>query len=218
MISGEELSLSAPILEKVSGDSPSYRQFLRHQGKKVIIPTENFSAASLNIRTDNKRRSVMIPTDGPFRAQLDVIETFVTKNVIIPPGVVRSPDCKVPIYKAQWPQNNMFVTLAPWCKFFKHDSQTNSYVVMDPQGPFGNGTYHMMVEVSHIYIGPHKEGQLFSLSLHVVQVVYQPEIVSTDVDSLFATLQAEQKSAKTRKSKVKKTDTVSKPTLVPSFL
>ena len=89
---------------------------------------------------------------------------------------------------------------------------------MDPQGPFGNGTYQMMVEVSHIYIGTHKEGQLFSLSLHVVQVVYQPEIATADVDSLFSTIQADQKLAKTRKNKVKKTDTVSKPTFIPSFV
>ena len=80
----------------------------------------------------------------------------------------------------------MFVSVSPWCDFYKYDPSSGEYHRMTSEGPFAKGTYHVTIEAPYVYIGVHKDGHLFSLTLRAVQVVYQPEALTPEVDSVIA--------------------------------
>ena len=40
---------------------------------------------------------------------------------------------------------------------------------------FGTGIYQLDIAVSHLYVGPHRNGEHYSLSLNVVKIKYEPQ-------------------------------------------
>lgn len=209
------------MLKEVNGKS-HYRQFLRLAGRKVILATPNFTADGLSIRDNGQNKAILIPTEGNLRAQLNVLEHFVCSNVTLPSGLKRPEDQKVQLYKALWQQDNMYVSVSPWCEYYQFNPELNAYTRMSEQGPFGKGSYHMTVEVPYVYIGEHKGGHLFSLTLRITQVVFQPATAELDVDALFnsaidALTEEKTSIPKGKKSKAKKATALStlpvKPTI-----
>ena len=56
---------------------------------------------------------------------------------------------------------------------YHQNPTTNSYKAVDRKMVFGPGFYSVTIDVSHVYIGPHKNGEHFSLNLRVSQITYQ---------------------------------------------
>jgi len=156
------------------GDKKFYRQYIRLSGGKVIIATPAFTVDTLTFRDNSpKNRSLLVPFNSWTREQIHILEDFVKANVSLPTDFKPQPG--VDAFKPVWEGENVFISVSPWCSFFRYDSQSGNYKTMDSHGPFFRGSYHISVEVPYCYIGPHKEGQTYSLTLRVVQVLYHPE-------------------------------------------
>ena len=115
--------------------------------------------------------------DSVTKAKLQVIENFVQANVVSEK------------YKPLFLHNAMYVNLSKWCK----------YELMKPDGSrqplpaetyLGKGTYSLEIQASHVYIGPHRGGETFSISLHIVRLGYQPDPSLGDIiDDIVQSMQ-----------------------------
>lgn len=159
------LSLSDQVKEEVSN---TRKQYLKEDGSRVIVKTPNFYREDhLKLLVHADRTSVLVPLDPATKAKFQEIETFVKANVVSEK------------YKPLWLYDAMYVTLSKWCHYelIKSDGSRQPL----PSDTFlGKGTYRLEIHVSHVYIGPHKGGETFSLSLHVVGLAYEPEYNSID--------------------------------------
>ena len=50
------------------------------------------------------------------------------------------------------------------------------------------GMYSVVIQASHVYVGPHKSGETYSVSLHIRELLYEPEQNLSDwFDTLMST-------------------------------
>lgn len=140
----------------------NYRQHLRIDGKPVLIRVPDFYKESpLKCITRGEVTSALIPLDECTKLTLSTIETFVKANV------------QSPKYKPLWLKDAMYVNISKWCLFDRINcdgSRTPSYDYL-----LGKGTYSVTLQVSHVYVGPHKGGETFSLSLHIKHIAYKSD-------------------------------------------
>ena len=108
-----------------------------------------------------------------LRQQLNVIETFAQSNVDY--SKLNLPAaCKV-AYKPLWPGEMMYIRVSRWGHVFKQDLATGDFDTIDIKERLGQGTYNVTIDVPYIYVGPHKNGENFSLSLRIDQIVFIPD-------------------------------------------
>ena len=119
-------------------------------------------------------KSLAVPVDSWLRSQLTTIEKAVMMNVRIPDDVPKTKDGAY-VYRPLYIKDTLFLTVSKWCKFYKYDHSQGGYVLLDSFQPFEKGHYNVNIEVAHVYIGPHKGGQNFSLSLRITQIMYKEE-------------------------------------------
>ena len=171
-----ELHLSTPMSKEVSGEGKSYRQFINYHGMKVVLLTPNFQLESLKMRSHKGVQSALIPVESWLREQLNILERFVVDNVSIPEDVPKPTGIQT-LYKSLWGSKNMYITLSKWCNFFQFKEGSGGYEPLTSSSNFGRGTYNVSIEVPYVYIGPHKDGHCYSLTLRIVQVVYKPDLI-----------------------------------------
>ena len=205
MINPSHLSLSQPSPKEVRASGcRTYRQYLSCNKNKLVLQTPDFQHRGLAIRTNNTLRSVCIPVEPWLRSQLDEIEKFVKDNVKIPNDVVESMG-DPPKYKSLWSGENMYITISQWCSFFRGSDR--GYEQLPADSHFGDGTYNINIEVPYVYIGPHKDGSSFSLTLRVVQIVYKPNLIAlTPCSNLQVEGADATKTKKAKRSRKKKED------------
>lgn len=140
------------------------KSFIKRDGKQVIISLPMFHLKEgLKFRDTGKLKSVLVPLDTNTIATLTDIENFVK---------ARMPEEK---YKPLWLNRSMFVSVSNWCKFeMVNVDGTTRVVCEDEESPFGAGLYNLDIHVSHVYQGPHKNGETCSLSLFVTKISYEP--------------------------------------------
>ena len=170
-----QLTLSEPIPEKVPS---TYRQNIKSNGRKLVLQTSNFHCETGLSIFSNARdvKSICIPVDDWLRTQLTTIEKFILTKVCIPNDVPK-PEGGVYLYKPLWLRDRMLITLSKWCRFFKFDASKGAYFPVEQFLPFNKGLANANIEVSHVFIGPHKGGHTFSLSLRVSQIIFKEEEV-----------------------------------------
>ena len=160
------LALNDAVKNEVSG---TYKMYLKENGRRVMIKTPpSHVEEQLKMIPNTTRTAVLVPLDPVTVAKLQQIETFVQSNVVSEK------------YKPLWLNNAMYVNLSQWCCYtlIKRDGTRASM----PPGTFlGRGMYAFDIQVSHVYIGPHKGGETFSLSLHVMEVIYEPEQTLSEI-------------------------------------
>ena len=167
------LSLNDAVKDEVRN---TYKQYIKQNGRRVLITTKTFKEKQgPTLHENNGISSMLVPLDCDTINTLRCIEDFVKENV------------DSPCYKPLWLQNAMYVNVSKWCL----------YEVLNPDGSIkpasdsivlGSGWYTFQISVSHVYIGPHRGGQTFSLSLHVTKVTYQPQDI---LDATFDTIMRE---------------------------
>ena len=143
--------------------SKTSKQYLKLHGKRalVVVP-EFYRDTGLNFKLNGNITSVLIPLDDSTRKSLTTVETFVKNNV------------KSEKYKPLWLNEVMYVNVSQWCNYQQiNDDGTHSTIQAGTI--LGKGFYSMHIHASHVYIGPHKNGETYSLSLHVVQITYKPK-------------------------------------------
>ena len=160
------LTLSPPVKNEVSN---TYKQILKENGRRVVVTTPAFHREEgLKFTVNNNITAVLVPLDSDTLCFLKTIEDFVILNV----GSEQ--------YKPLWLDGAMYVNLSKWCKFelLKSDG---THQTLPPDMLLGVGSYSLEICVSHVYCGPHRNGKLFSLSLHVTKVLYEPKDGVMDV-------------------------------------
>lgn len=179
----EELSLSPPTADKVPA---SYKQNLRVNGQKVIIQSSNYYTDSgiFMYRHDAGHTAMIVPLDNWLSDQLSVLQKFVVENVRIPADVPQTKEGNY-VFKPLFNRESIMVALSKWCKIYKFDEGVGAYERVENFTQFGKGNFSVQIEASHIYIGPHKGGHNFSLSLRIRQIVYSEEKKEDDDTNLL---------------------------------
>ena len=165
-----QLTVSSPVPYEVL-NTPHHRQYLNYRHSRLQLLLSNVHSESIKFVRNKHGHSCQVPIDSWLRTQLDTVEQFVQHNVDL--SCVNPPP-KVVSYKPLWRGNQMMIHLAPWCNILKQVN-CNMFETADPRTEFGSGHFQISLELSHIYIGPHKNGENFSLSMSVVQMVFHPE-------------------------------------------
>ena len=119
-------------------------------------------------------KALAVPVDTWLRTQLSTIEKAVMMKVTIPPDVPKSKEGAY-LYRPLLLRDTLFLTVSKWCKYFKYDKSKGGYTLLEKFIPFEKGQYNVNIEVAHVYIGPHKGGQNFSLSLRITQIMYKED-------------------------------------------
>ena len=154
-----KLELSEAVKNEVSS---GYKQFLKSDGKNVIFCTVPFRREEgLKFNVHNAMTSVLVPLDSDLIASLTRVENFIKDLVSLEK------------YKPLWLRSGMFVNVSKWCKYelVKPDGTTQP---LPENIAFGAGIYKIYIGVSHLYVGPHRGGEHYSLSLHVMKIAYEP--------------------------------------------
>ena len=147
------------------------RQNLAYRGTRIQILLKGVNSDCVKLINNEPGYSYEIPVESCLRSQLDAIEHFAQRNVDF--SCLDSPPTPAK-YKPLWRGDDMIIQVAPWCRVFQQVDETGGFV--SPPHPIHvpNSLVNITVEVPYIYIGPHKNGEHFSVSLSIIQMVYYP--------------------------------------------
>ena len=153
------LTLSEPVKDEVRN---THKQYLKLHGKRALISIpEFFKETGLQFMLNNKVTSVLVPLTDNTRAIFSSLESFVQENV------------QSEKYKPLWLRDRMYVNVSQWCQYEQVNTD-GTLTALHTGTLFGRGTYSMLIHASHVYVGPHKGGETYSLSLHVVNITFKP--------------------------------------------
>ena len=169
-IDAANLSLSQVTKYEVSGNAPHHRQFIRYQNGRLQLLTPNFHSFGLRLNANGDDYSVLVPIDPWLRQQFNVTETFMRKHI----AEQTEGPLHNAVYKPLWDGNMMYVRVARWCQIYQQNMETGQYSVVDLKS-LGRGTYNITIEVSYLFIGPHKNGEDCSLTVRIIQITCQPD-------------------------------------------
>lgn len=172
-INPSQLSVTSPTGYEVANSKPHHRQYLGYQFGRLQLLVNNVPSDSLTLKENENGISYRVPVEAWLRSQLDIIEHFAQQNVNLS---CLDPPPKSAVYKPLWRGNSMYIHVAPWCNFLRQSFVDGVYETVSRDTQFGRGTFTVSLEVPHIYIGPHKNGENYSLSLAIVQMVFHPEV------------------------------------------
>lgn len=149
--------------------------------------------------------SMIIPIDDWLRSQLTQLQDYVVANTVFPIDVPRTSDGSY-LFKPLFALDTIMIPMSKWCKIFKFDKCKGLYVLQDKFAQFAKGNFTVTIEVPHVYIGPHKGGQNFSLSLRIRQVLYNEdsEVVQNDNELIDELLAASTELDSKKKKRAKK--------------
>ena len=162
----------------------------------------------------NQLKALSVPVDDWLRTQLSTIEKAVMTKVNVPLDVLKSKEGAY-VYRPLLLKDSLLVTVSKWCKYFRFDKSRGAYELLEDFVPFVKGQYSVNIEASHVYIGPHRGGQNFSLSLRVSQIMYkedeQESNFQLDEEILTRVLSSAASQTCSRKKKTEKRGKKSKP-------
>ena len=129
---------------------------------KINVPVFHLKEEGLKFNKNGHFNAVLIPLDAKTISILQAVEEFVK---------TQKPTEK---YKPLWLNKSMFVNISKWCKFeiVKVDGTVQP---LPKDAIFGAGLYSVELHVSHLYCGPHKNGETMSLSLFISKISYEPQ-------------------------------------------
>ena len=161
------LKLGDPVKDQVSG---TYKRVIRTAGggrATFKVPTF-YSDTPLHIHVAANNTATVIPMDPTTLARLHEIDNFVLEQV-------NSGNYK-PLYKG----DRIMLNFSRWCKYEKLLPDGTRQPM--PEGTtLGSGMYSISINVSHVYFGPHKNGESHSVSLHICELLYEPEQNLSDI-------------------------------------
>lgn len=173
-INVQQLSLDLPCPVEMSDSGfPTYRADIRHFGKKVVIRTPEVEYMSLQQRMVGKSYSLAIQIDSWTRDQLNILESFVQANVVIPEDV-EIPTGQLSDYRPVWPHAVAFITCSQRCNYYWRNPESDVCLSVKPEQLIMPGLFAFTIEVPYVYIGSHKGGERYSLVLRLLQVTYRP--------------------------------------------
>ena len=149
---------------------PRYQQKVNYLGNKIQLYSQKIPLSNLNYVGTfyHMGRAVFIPIHDELRQNLNAIEQFVEDNVVIPKDLEEFTSNEN-IYKPLYQGPEMYIPLSKFCKFYRSGRKV-SFEDKQSLPDFGEGIYEFQIEVAHVYIGPHQNDKLVSLSLYVTGI------------------------------------------------
>ena len=161
---------------KVRADNlPRYHQDITYFSRPIVIKTPPIEVNNPILNKIGNSESVLVPISSWVREQLNIIEAFVRDHVVIPNELISQwPYRGDSFYKPIHDGRNMFMQIGLRC-CYTTDLGCNTTSFPTYRRPtFGPGRYIFTFEVPHIYIGPHKDGFLYSVNFRVKCIQYDP--------------------------------------------
>ena len=178
-IHAAQLALGQPMETKPkvrkADNLPRYHQDITYGGSPVVIKTPPVELNKIILSKIGNCESVLVPIAPWVREQLNIIEAFVRDHVMIPNELLSNwPYQGESLYKPMHDGRNMFMPVGLKCVYTTDlGCNTTSFpTYRRPQ--FGAGRYIFTFEVPHVYIGPHKDGFLYSVNFRVKCIQYDP--------------------------------------------
>ena len=181
-INSSKLQLTpASKLKASTEDCAQYKQEIFYDGERLTLSSPPFYTNSLMIVKNEKRRYLILSIVPWLRQQFNILDTYVKDKVELPEDLAKS--CQLPTsdyHKPLWSGSDMHITVSKWCKILQHsDVGHGEYMEVGEDVKLGSGMYIINIEIPYVYIGKHKsDDKLFSLSLRISQILYQPTIIS----------------------------------------
>ena len=178
---------------------PRYYQGILYDGVKLVLQSPVVHAKTITYSKNNfGGESVLIRVEPWLRCQLDIIENFVSQHVLIPKELLNSWPAKLEsYYKPLFNGSYMYIQVGKFCTFTRSVPNSNYCVIPSvPRPEFGEGKYSFTIEVPQVYLGPHKDGSLFSINMRITRIhceveptnfddliqAYIPPVVTTEVE------------------------------------
>ena len=185
----QESSMNLSLGEAVKSEvSDTYKIKLKSNGH-VLIKIPNFYTDNpMKILSTGNLTAALIPLDVVTRTKTSEIDRFVQENVVST------------LYKPIWKGENICINFSRWCKYEKLLNNGSHQEMLNET--LGSGRYSIAIQASHVYIGPHKGGQTYSVALHIVEVLYEPEDSLTEfINSVVETFNPQPATASQTKTK-----------------
>ena len=150
--------------------SGTYKRIIRTtSGERATFKVPTFySDTPLHVHVAANSTATVIPMDPTTLARLNEIDNFVLEQV------------NTGNYKPLYKGNRIMLNFSRWCKYEKLLPDGTRQPM--PEGTaLGPGMYSISINASHVYFGPHKNGESHSVSLHICELLYEPEQNLSDV-------------------------------------
>ena len=139
----------------------------------MLIKTPSFyREAGLKFTINPKNVSVLVPLDEGTKRSLRTVEDFVKTQVA------------GERYKPLFLGNAFYVNVSKFCKY-EQVMPDGSIEVLSENAVMASGDYVITLHVSHCYIGPHKGGATFSVSLQVSGILHHPRVETEDEEDVM---------------------------------
>ena len=190
------------VAEPTQQVSGRYCQRILDNGHKFLLtPPPFYAEHGPFIRSwENGARSLSLPLSPELKSDLLKIQNFVSEKIVIPSDVHDSPHRKL---KAVYLGDELFLTMSKWCSFFKLVNGRNAYECIT-ENDFGKGEYFVTIEVSHVYIGPHQNGDNCSLSMCVLKIVYKEACIDNTFNELMSLFESDPPPAPQKAKRIRK--------------
>ena len=156
---------------------PAFNHEIRYYGERLYLYTNNHSMDYLCYRSSfrGSGRGVVVPVDEYLRYQLNTLETFVRQKVKLPKELVDLFPKKDDYYKYLYQGVKMTIPISKFCVLYRGVGVKPEILSKDNLPSCGAGNFRFKIEIEKVYIGPHINGELFSLNMRVVAIDFIPQ-------------------------------------------
>ena len=143
------------------------------RGSRLLIKTPTFyREAGLKFTINPKNVSVLVPLDEGTKRSLRTVEEFVKTQVA------------GERYKPLFLGNAFYVNVSKFCKY-EQVMPDGSIQLLSENAVMASGDYVVTLHVAHCYIGPHKGGETYSVSLQVSGILHRPRVETEDEEDVM---------------------------------
>ena len=172
--------LSLGKIKEIVGkkNGKAYKQPILYDSGRLAFMTNKFTFHNGGLITrfhDNNQMSCLVPIDDWNRSQLNVIQNFVMNNLTIPKDLASTYEKPADAFKPLYEGANLFIPVAPWCRFFEVKPDIALPIEVKSPASFGLGKYQVKVIIPHVYMGHHANDKLCSISMSVTEMYYEED-------------------------------------------
>ena len=165
----EKLSMKIPVSDNI----PRYKLTLSYQGCKLVIQTPAVEQEGTFYKDNIVGESIILPVSSWLRHQFNILDLFALEVVTVPDDLRRHWQAKENMYKAIYNGKNICVKLSQFCRFTQTVDGQVVDVPCNPRPRFGHGRYSYTLEIPSFYMGPHKAGEMYSLTMFINRVHFE---------------------------------------------
>ena len=169
-----QLSAGLQLGERNEVSATAETRKLYFCGSRLILKTPTFyRKTGLKFVINPKSISMLVPLDEGTRNSLQTVEEFVKTQMA------------GERYKPLFLGNAFHVNVSRFCKYEQVMPDGSIEKLAENNFLNGSGDYVVSIHVSHCYIGPHKGGETYSISLQVAGILHRPRVEEEDEEDVM---------------------------------